>query len=179
MKKLNVIATLALALIFAACGQAPEAPAALDMDALKAEIQAMEDAYAAAENAQDVDGIMVYYADNAVNMPNEEPIVEGKDAIRARLMESFKKANPEKRGTISFTAESIMADGDLLVEAGSSVYTSPNGEESTGKYISVFQKQGDKYVCVRDIWNEDSEDDDDDDDEDDMDEVEMSEAEDM
>ena len=67
-------------------------------------------------------------------------------------------------GSLSFQVESIMADGDLLVEAGISTYTAANGEVSTGKYVSVFEKRDGKYVCVRDIWNEDEDEDDDDDD---------------
>ena len=178
MRKMNFFAILATIILFGtACSQAPEAPAALDMDALKAEIQAMENAYAAAENAKDVEGILVYYADDAVNMPANEPVVVGKEAIRQRLMADF--AEGDRHGTISFKVESIMAEGDLLVEAGSSIYTSEDGEESMGKYISVFEKRDGKYVCVRDIWNNDKkmDDDDDDDDDDDMEEGEMESAE--
>ena len=171
MKKLNLFAIVAM-LIFAvsACNQAPEAPAALDMDALKAEIQALEDAYAAAENAKDVESILAYYADDAVNMPANEPIVVGKEAIRERLTRDL--GNEDRHGSISFKVESIMAAGDLLVEAGSSIYTSEDGEQSMGKYISVFEKRDGKYVCIRDIWNSDKKMDDGDDDDDEMEEGE-------
>jgi ketosteroid isomerase-like protein len=169
MKKYLFIALLPLLAL--ACSQPAETEPVeeptqeMDMDALKAEIQAMEDAYAAAENAGDIDGILAYYADDAVNMPNEEPIVVGKEAIRNRLSDEMAEAESEgkERGTITFKLEQLYADGDLLVEAGSSEYTSPDGKVSTGKYVSIFEKRDGKYVCVRDIWNEDSDDDDDDD----------------
>ena len=172
MKKYLLI--LVLPLLALACNQMPaEEPIELDMDALTAEIQAMEDAYAEAQNAGDIEGILVYYADDAVNMPNEKPNVVGKEAIRERLTKKFAKENEDDGGSISFQVESIMADGDLLVEAGSSTYTASNGEVSTGKYVSVFEKRDGKYVCVRDIWNEDEDNEDDDDDEDDSNEEEM------
>jgi len=37
----------------------------LDLAAARAEIEAMEQAYAAAQNARDVEAILVYYADDA------------------------------------------------------------------------------------------------------------------
>ncbi len=173
MKKLMLWAILPLLVI--ACNQPPaeneeaaaEPVAEMDMDAIRAEIQAMEDAYAEAQNAGDIEGILVYYADDAVNMPEDMPIVEGKEAIRKRLTEQYEQ-NKDNGGSISFKVESIMADGDLLVEAGSSTYTSAEGEVSTGKYVSVFEKRDGKYVCVRDIWNEDSDEDDDDDENEEM-----------
>ena len=161
-----------LPLLVIACNQPPaenteaavEPVAEIDMDVIHAEIQAMEDAYAEAQNAGDIEGILAYYADDAVNMPEDMPIVVGKEAIRKRLTEQYEK-NKDDGGSISFKVESIMLDGDLLVEAGSSTYTSAEGDVSTGKYVSVFEKRDGKYVCVRDIWNEDSDDDDDDEDE--------------
>ncbi len=170
MKKYFLIALLPLLVL--ACSQPAENEAVeeptpeMDMDALKAEIQAMEDAYAAAQNAGDIEGILVYYADDAVNMPNEEPSVAGKEAIRKRLSDEMAEDENEgeEKGTITFTVDQIYADGDLLVEAGTSEYTSPDGKVSTGKYVSIFEKRDGKYVCVRDIWNEDMDDDDDDDD---------------
>jgi uncharacterized protein (TIGR02246 family) len=176
MKKLMLWAILPLMVI--ACNQPPaevaevaEEPAAeMDMDAIRAEIQAMEDAYAEAQNAGDIEGILMYYADDAVNMPDDMPNVVGKQAIRQRLTKQYAE-NEADGGTISFKVESIMADGDLLVEAGSSTYTTADGEVSMGKYISVFEKRDGKYICVRDIWNEDSDDDDDDDDDDESEEM--------
>jgi uncharacterized protein (TIGR02246 family) len=177
MKKYLLLALLPLVIM--ACNQQPtesteavEQTQEIDMAAVTAEIQALEDAYAAAQNAGDIEGVLVYYADDAVNMPNEMPIVVGKEAIRQRLTEQYAQ-NQDEGGTISFKVESIMANGDLLVEAGSSTYTSADGEVSTGKYVSIFEKRDGKYVCVRDIWNEDQDDDEDEDGENDESTEEM------
>jgi hypothetical protein len=37
-------------------------PAAIDMEAVKTEIQAMEDAFSAAETAKDADAVAAYYS---------------------------------------------------------------------------------------------------------------------
>lgn len=56
---------------------ATEKAPAVDLVQVKTEIQAMEDAYAAALKAKDADAVMVYYADDAIDMPNNEPVVSG------------------------------------------------------------------------------------------------------
>lgn len=55
------------------------------MTALKTEIQALEDAFAAGEKAKDAAAVAAYYADKAVSHNrNEEPTV-GKPAIQERI----------------------------------------------------------------------------------------------
>ena len=54
------------ALIFTACST-PEKKEKIDLEKIAIEIQAMEDAYAAAEKAGDADGVVVYYSDDAIN----------------------------------------------------------------------------------------------------------------
>ena len=56
----------------------------------------------------------------------------------------------------------LFAAGDYVVEICSSVTTNPAGEKvSSGKYMSLFEKRGDNYVAIRDIWNADKKNDDD------------------
>ena len=147
-----------LFLLFTSC-QTGEAPAAIDMDALKAEIQAMEDAYAAAENAKDADAISDYYAEDAQSMPHGEPTVVGKASIIERMKSGFEKEG-DKGETIRFEVVDVFAAGDLVVEVGRSVTTLPSGEQETGIYMSLFEKRDGKYVCIRDMWNSDADDDD-------------------
>ena len=49
----------------------------------------------------------------------------------------------------------IFADGDIVVEIGRSVTTAPDGSQTSGKYMSLFEERDGKLVCIRDIWNED------------------------
>lgn len=154
MKKLALY-TIALAFAATACKEAaPPEEAAPDLAAIEVEIQAMEDAYAAAENAKDVEGVLVYYSDDAVSLAHEKPALVGKEAIRADLAERL--ADTTRTWTTSFKVLNIIADGDLVVETGASMKTTPEGvTTTTGKYISIFQKRDGKYVCIRDMWNAD------------------------
>lgn len=155
MKKLSLY-VLALSFAAFACKPATQEPAETtpDMAALEAEIQAMEDAYAAAENAKDVEGVLAYYSDDAVSLAHEKPALVGKDAIRQDI--AARLSDTTRTGTSSFKVLDIMVDGDLLVETGASMMTDAEGvTTTTGKYVSIFQKRDGKWICVRDIWNAD------------------------
>ena len=144
--------------IFYSCNTpAAETAPALDMDQVKTEIQAMEDAYAVAQNAKNADGVVVYYADDAVNMPDNKPIVVGKANILARIKAEMEADTSGT--TTTFKVLDLYTGGNLVVEAGSSTSTDKDGKVTTGKYISVFEKRNGKYICVRDIWNSDAKED--------------------
>ena len=129
----------------------------LDMKKIKTEIQAMEDAYAIAQNAKDADGVAAYYADDAVNMPDHKPNVVGKANILARIKAEM--ASDTSGTTTVFKLTELWAEGNLAVETGTSTSTDPDGKVTTGKYMSVFEKRDGKYLCVRDIWNQDAKED--------------------
>jgi len=79
-------------LLFAACQQTPEPkPSAvqetpkLDLAAIKAEIQTLENDWAKASNAGDIATIVAFYADDAISMTNNKPMITGKAAIKAEM----------------------------------------------------------------------------------------------
>lgn len=151
----TVIAIGILSLTSCKQATAVEQVAAPDMEAIKAEIQAMEDAYAVAYSAGDANAVVAYYADDAVSMLDGEPSAVGKAAILA----SIQKNIDERKGTrtSSYEVVDLYAEGDLLVETGKSTTKDSTGAViNTGKYMSVFKKVDGKYVCIRDISNGDS-----------------------
>ncbi len=136
------------ALLFSAC--TAKKAASVDIDKLKFEIQAMEDAYAAAEKAKDAEGVVVYYSDDATSYNrNEEPTV-GKAAIKARLAS---RLTQDTTGNYNvYKVVDLFAEGNMAVEIGSWKVMSPSGAETDkGHYMSYFQKRDGKYVCVRDM----------------------------
>ncbi|MDQ3050485.1 MAG: nuclear transport factor 2 family protein [Bacteroidota bacterium] len=139
-------------LFFIACSPAPapEKPNALDMDALRVEIQAMEDAYSEAEKAKNADGVAAYYSDDAVSYSrNMEPLT-GKEAIKNRIAERL--ANDSSGVVNVYKVVDLFAEGDNAVEIGSWKEINASGEEiSHGHYMSYFEKRDGKYVCVRDM----------------------------
>jgi len=153
--KINLMfLSLGLALCFASCAQKPQEQPKPDLAQLKTTLQAMEDAYAVAQNAKNPDGVIVYYADDAHSLSNNKPTAVGKKAILEAIKSDM--ASDTTNNVTSFEVVDVFAEGDLAVEVGKSVTKSPDGKVvSTGKYISVFEKRDGKYVCVRDIWNDD------------------------
>ena len=161
MKNLVFVFLAGLCSLLIACEPAAAPETKVDLDAARTEIQALEDAYAKASNEKNVDAILAYYADDAQRLPDDEPTVKGKAAIRKQVQDEMSSDTSD--ATVKFNVVDIFADGDLLVEVGESIVTAKDGKErSRGKYMAVYEKRDGKYVCVRDIWNEDTDDDDDD-----------------
>ena len=125
-----------------------------DMAAVKAEIQAIETAWAAATNARDVNALMALYADDAVSMPNNAPSLVGKAAIQKDLEENMKK-RPEG-STVSYETTEVFGDDQVVTEIGTAVTKDATGKvTSTGKYMAIFEKRDGKYLCIREIYNDD------------------------
>jgi len=138
-----------IALFFSGCSNEKGATT-VDMNKLKADIQAMEDAYAAAEKAKDADKVAVYYSDDAVSYSRNEEPTSGKAAIKARLADRLAKDTTGNYNV--YKVVDVFAEGDMAVEIGSWTVLSPSGTETDkGHYMSYFQKRDGKYVCVRDM----------------------------
>ena len=153
--KSNLIFTLSAAclLTFSACQQASEST--VDMTQVKTEIQAAENAWAAALNARDLDALMALYAEGAVSMDNNAPMLVGKDAIRKDQEQDF--AGMPDGMTYSFEVMDVYGNGNTVTETGTSTYKNAAGKVvGTGKYMVVWEKQDGKYLCVREIYNGDS-----------------------
>lgn len=122
----------------------------IDMANLKVEIQAMEDAFSAAEKAKDADAVVVYYSDDAVSYSrNKQPAV-GKAAIRERIAKSI--ANDTLGGYNVYKVVDLFAEGNTAVEVGSWTEFDASGTETeNGYYMSYFVKHDGKYECVRDM----------------------------
>lgn len=153
--KFNLFCTLLIAslLTFTACQQTTQTPP--DLAQIKADLQAAENAWATALNARDLDALMAMYTDDAVSMANNAPMLVGKDAIRKNQEQEF--ANAPAGRTYSFEVLDVYGDGSTITETGKSTYKDADGKVTgTGKYMVVWEKQGDKYLCVREIYNDDA-----------------------
>lgn len=142
--------------LFMGCNEKKETPVvAIDKDAIKTEIQAMEDAFAMAYNSRNTDDIM-YYADDAISYSNEKKTLEGKSAIHESMKEDLMTF--PKGATISFETKEVHVsnDGNQVVEVGGyTVVDSTNTKMMSGNFISLFEKRDGKYICIRDMANSD------------------------
>ncbi len=115
----------------------------------------MENAWAAAQNAKDINALMAMYAVDAVSMPDGEPMLTDKAAIQKKQEMDF--AAPANFSSIAFETLDVYAQGDVATEVGKTMYKDAAGKVTgSGKYIAVFEKQNGKYLCIREIYNKDS-----------------------
>jgi len=157
--KLLIFFISACMITFTSCKQATDnatsEAASVDMDAIKAEIQAMEDAFSAGLAAGDAVAVSAYYADDAISLSNFGPMITGKEGITAKIAADI--AADSLKTTSKFEVVDIKTSGDLVVEVGKGTTMDKDGAVTrTGKYISVFEKRNGKYVCIRDCYNDDS-----------------------
>jgi ketosteroid isomerase-like protein len=137
-------------LIFSACSESAEKPAAIDIEKLKTEIQAKEDAFAAAEKAKDAAGVAAYYSDDAISYGRNEEPLSGKAAIQAKIADRL--AKDTTGNTNVYKVVDLFAEGNMAVEIGSwSEINASGAEVNKGHYMSVFQNRDGKYVCIRDM----------------------------
>ena len=136
-----------------------QAPAAVeaakpDMGKVKAEIQALESAWAVADNARDVDAVAAFYADDAVSLLNNKPLAAGKEALRKDIAGSL--AGKAKGATVSYDVTEVFGDENTVTEIGKITSKDADGKVIySGKYMAIWQKRDGKYICIRDISNDD------------------------
>lgn len=152
MKDLRILALAAGVLLFASC-EMMEKDEKVDMDALKTEIQALENSYAEAMMAKDVDALLDFYADDFKSLANEETTITTKEEMRKRMERDF--AKDSLPGTYDFQVVDLIAKDDLVIETGKSTYTSADGSAKIGKYVVVWEKMGDSYKTILEIGNND------------------------
>jgi len=125
-----------------------------DLVTIKAEIQTLENAWAAADNARDANALAAFYADDGVSMGNNKPMAVGKAAIQKDLEEGLAKR--AKGATVSYEVLDVFGDENTVTEVGKTTVRDASGKvTSTGKYMAVWEKRNGKYICVRDIGNDD------------------------
>jgi ketosteroid isomerase-like protein len=110
--------------------------------------------------SENADSMASLYAENARLYPADEPLVEGREAIRAKYVEWF------GMGTAEFTHQriGILVNGPVAIERmkwSMTISPNPGGppfEPMTmvGKGVLVWQKMGDQWLIVDDIGNNDA-----------------------
>ena len=137
------------ALVLSACATT-EKKEVIDMEKVRAEIQAMEDAYAAGEKAKDADAVAAYYSDDAISFSRNEQPLSGKAAIRDNIANNIAKDTTENYNV--YKVVDLFAEGNTAVEIGSwTEFDSAGNEKDNGNYMSYFEKRDGKFICVRDM----------------------------
>ena len=124
----------------------------------KAAIRVADERLQQAVAQGDLERIVSFYADDAVMLPTAEPIVAGKQAIRAEWKHVLGIPGMENVSTLKHV--DVSSSGDMGYSRGT--YTSrmagPKGEPLTepGKWVSIWKRQNDgDWRIVVDIYNTD------------------------
>jgi ketosteroid isomerase-like protein len=162
MKKTTILLSCVIVLLLISCDSkendaspmVKSATANADMSAVKAEIQEIEDQWAAAMTKRDIVALMAIYADNAVSMQDGAPTLKGKAAIRSQMEKQL--AEPPRYASISFKTLAVYGSEGEVTEAGTSSEKDASGKETaTGKYMCVYRIIEGQYKCIAEIYNKD------------------------
>ena len=117
----------------------------VDMEAVKAEIQAIENTYAAAYTARDAKAVVALYSEDAVSLKNNAPLIRGSAAMLKDLEETF--AKPSKGNTTKFDVIEVYGDAKTVTEIGKTTVVDFTGKVTySGKYMAVWEKRDGKYI---------------------------------
>ena len=152
--KLTMLTACCLALLLPACTQQQPDTRAAD----EAAIRAVDVAFSKAVEAKQLDAAVAFYADDAVVMFVNAPMLTTKDAIRKAFEEFF--AMPGIAMKWQVTKVDAAGSGDLGYTVGTYEMTmnDSKGKPITdhGKYTTVWKKQSDgSWKAVVDISNTD------------------------
>ena len=125
-----------------------------DNQQLKAEIQALETAWANADNARDVNALAAFYSNDAVSMANNQPMLVGNEAIKKDMETSLAKR--PKGATTAYDVLDVFGCENYATETGKITRKDSTGKIiSTGKYMAIWETRDGKWICIRDIGNDD------------------------
>ena len=150
-----IFCACAAAMLFAsACGQqAPPDTRGADANALRD----LDAAWSKTASANDVDGTMSYYTDDATLLPPNAPAATGKPAIRSTWTAILVPGN-----AVSWQADKVEVahSSDLGYTIGTyqATFKDPQGKPiaDRGKYEEVWKKQADgKWKVVADMYSSD------------------------
>lgn len=152
MKTLCAIALSTILL----CSCAPQPP---DVAQVRKAIEAMTEKSEKDILNGTIDSTMSQYTEDAISMPNFEPIIRGKDALK----ESYKKmvAMGMKFSKVEFTTTDVQVAGTLAYEIGTydMVMQMPGMPDmpSSGKYLTVYERAADGSWKIKvETWNSDA-----------------------
>ena len=137
-------------LFFSSCSGSEPKTETVDKDKVKTEIQALEDGFAAAEKARNVDGVAVYYSENATSFGRNEAPSVGMTAIKDKITRGF--ATDSIGDYNVYKVKDLYVEGNTAAEIGTWTKHKADGKEvDNGHYMAYFEKKDGKYQCVRDM----------------------------
>ena len=136
--------TLALASVISlSCASAPR----VDIQSEEQKIRELDRQWQAAAAANDAARFASFYAEDAMMLTAEMPIVRGRAAIEEGLRQMFSTPGLVFKFNQQFL--DVAKSGDMAYDIGS-VSVTTNGVESKGKYLVVWKKINGEWKAVAD-----------------------------
>jgi uncharacterized protein (TIGR02246 family) len=147
MKKLS----FALAILFASLIFAQDAD-------VRSKIQQYNDKMEQAILQNEFETLYAMYADDAISLPSYAPILRGKEEIRESMQRDIERGT--KVTKVEFNTTEVRQEGDVVIEVGTydMSFTMKDSDQSiddTGKYITVWEKDGNDWKVAMEMWNTD------------------------
>ncbi len=144
-----------LAVLSACAKTAPPAQhTAVDEAAVRAAGTARDKAY----NSGDSAAVAAQYAEGAVLSAPGAPSVRGKAAISEYYARDVPAFVGSGLATVEPPTSEVGVSGDLAWQSGIYKVVDKSGATvDEGKYLTVFQRRGGKWLVIRDTWNSDVE----------------------
>jgi uncharacterized protein (TIGR02246 family) len=151
LRYIELLTATLIAVALTACG-GPTPSAEADMKAIKAVNIAWNKDY----NAGDAAAVAALYADDAVLSVPGVPPMRGKEAINAYYLKDVPSARAAGITVADGAASDVGQSIDVAWQWGTYSNTDKTGQVvESGKYLTIFERRGGKWMIVRDMWNSD------------------------
>ena len=152
MKRLScVLIVLAAPVLLAQSTKPPAATQDIDQA-----IRAVADQYVKATLAGDAKAIATLYAEDAIEMPPNEPPVKGRAAIQQYYEKQFKQG---KMSSFTLDHFEARAAGDIGYDVGTyrqnMTPASGTAMDDSGKFIVILERTAGKWLVAYAIYNSD------------------------
>lgn len=130
-----------------------------DASPMKQKIQSLNNKLAQAMIENNESLILSYYTEDAVSLPNYNPMLNGIGAIKKYQQEGEAMGNEIK--SMKFVTQSVEEQGNALIEVGTydiTMFVKNMDREirDQGKYLTIWKKQADgTYKMAYEVWNSD------------------------
>jgi len=136
--------------IFAACLMLLAAPA---LAQTKAQIQQLNDQWAAAFNAGNAAAVAAMYTQDAYVLPAGAPMVKGRAAIEGLWKQEMTQLSVDKITTLDVKPLGLIAAREIGTATLTTKAQPP--QQVVIKYAVVWQREGGRWKLLQDIWNSD------------------------
>jgi len=145
--------SIALLIVVAGCNQQPPDNRAAD----ESTIRNLDAQWSKAAATHDLDGVLSFYSDDAIVLPQNAPAVTGKQAIRALWADL---AGPDVSLSWQATKVEVAKSGDLAysIDTYADTWKDPQGKliSDKGKIMEIWKKQPDgRWKVAADMYNSD------------------------